>query len=52
MHYLDDIEEERRSEGSSVQVDHNNYDVQMKYRPLDDVKDDEDIVESSGSSLE
>ena len=37
MHYLDDIEEERRSEGSSVQVNHNKHDVQKKYQPLDDV---------------
>ena len=50
MHYLDDIEEERRSEGSSVQVDHNKHDVQKKYQPLDDVKDDEEIEESSSSS--
>lgn len=37
MHYLDDIEEERRSEGSSVQVNNNKHDVQKNYQPLDDV---------------
>ena len=37
MHYLDDIEEERRSEGSSVQVNQNKHDLQKKYQPLDDV---------------
>ena len=52
MHYLDDIEEERRSEGSSVQVDQNKHGSQKKYQPLDDVKDDEEIEESSLSSLE